>query len=176
MDYLIVSLLLSILLFNSFQDFKSRSVYWINVPLILFLYLIYISLTNTFIPTFNEILINAVIIVFQMSFAWIFYYLKNSKINSIKDQIGLADVLLLAVLIIFFTPINFILFELIVLSISLIASIFFTLVTNNEKKVTIPLAGNLTLGLSLIFSVEYFSGIQIRNNDLLDHLLLTTYQ
>lgn len=164
-----------LLLFNSYQDFTSRSVYWINIPILIGAYGICVFLFNSYWPTFQEILLNTIIVSLQLLFVFVFFFIKNHNFHVINKQIGIADILFLALLIFVFSPVNLILFELFLFSISLGVSAVTSLLKDKESVNTIPLAGNLTLGLSFIFLLEFITDLQIRNQDSLNQLLINLH-
>lgn len=161
---------LTLLLFNSYQDFKSRSIFWINIPVLVALFLAVNYLYDIYVPSLTEIYIGISIIFFQVIFVSLFFYLKYRKLNILDKMIGIADVVFLLLLAFVFSPVNLIAFELLLFLTSLVVS-FLIKQAKSQSDTTIPLAGNLTLALAVLFLFEYITGITIRNSEVFEFAL-----
>ena len=113
---------LTILLFNSYQDFKSRSIFWINIPVLVVVFLGVNYLYDIYVPNLTEIFIGISIIFFQVILVSLFYYLKYHEVNILDKMIGIADVVFLLLLAFIFSPVNLIVFELFLFMSSLFIS------------------------------------------------------
>lgn len=134
--FLIIALLV-ILTLVTYQDFKHRAVYWILFP-VLALGSILVADWNEF--TFISWGINTIFISFQLGVLWLYFFTKEKKAyNYINKYLGLGDVLFMVVLIFWFTPINFIIFFITSLSISLLYILLFQRKVLSSYKT--PLAG-----------------------------------
>ncbi len=172
MNLIVVLILILLLLFNTYQDFRSRSVYWINIPVIIVVYGMYVFLFDSYFPEPTEIVVNALILCAQIGFVMLFSYLQKRDLQIINKKIGIADILFLAMLIFVFSPINLILFELILFTISLVCSVVINMLKRDGSVSTIPLAGNLTLGMALLFMLEYSIDLEIRSRDVLEQTFM----
>ena len=147
------------------EDIKHRSVYvvWFIITLIGVLGFVmssdYVSLSIT------NILSNLIICFFVILLTGILYFLKY-KFNSaeiLRKSIGIGDLLMLPIIIICFSPINFLLF--------CIGSIIFALLGYSiymifiNKKVTIPLAGIWSLGLLICLILMASKIIDAQSDD-----------
>ena len=153
------------LLAIAIEDITRRSVYffWFIIAFIGALGFI-ISSSGTSI-LFSTILTNMVICLFVALLTIGFYFLKHKQncINFLQNSIGLGDLIILPVIIISFSPINFILFCISTIIITLIGYNFYQLSKN--KEVTIPLAGFWSLGLIISIILSIFNVIDAHNDD-----------
>jgi hypothetical protein len=150
--------------FNFYQDVVSRSIYLVNLPLAALLMILYAWITHSFVSGGFYLLVNVGIITFQVLGAWIFILVtKKGEHGVFKNQIAFADIFFLFLPVIFFSPFQFLFFELMVLSISLIVSVLISGFSKGLKPATVPLAGNIGLGLALIVILETFAHYPIRD-------------
>lgn len=127
-----VSIILFIIIF--FEDVKSREVHlWLYISAFaVFSYKFY-----TAGMPFEFVLVNGVFILSQLVVIVGYSYFKSRNILSIKGVVGLGDILMWGLLILAFSPVNFILFFISSLIISLILHLLFL----KQRYSTIPLAG-----------------------------------
>lgn len=141
--------LILLLCFVFYQDLKYRAVYWFLFPLLLVMSYFYLK---------NEInqqswLLNTAFVLIQLLGIWGYFSLKAKKpINFVNSHLGLGDILFFGVLILWFTPINFILFFTGSLVITLISLLLFK--RNSLTVYKVPLAGIHALLLAIIVSLK----------------------
>lgn len=132
---LCISLLMIII-----QDFHHRavSIIWLTLTLVL---QILIVITQISVKEFLAFWgINLLILAIQLGMLYFFFGIKNRKFTTLIDQsIGKGDIFFFVVVTAAFSPINFILFYITALSITLFISLLF------YRKKLIPLAGWLAI-------------------------------
>ncbi len=163
MAYVISVVVVIFFLFNFYQDLVSRSIYLINLPLAALLLISYAWITHSFVSDTVYFLINIAIITIQVLGAWGFIKIfQNEKQGGFSNHIAFADIYFLFLPTIIFSPLQLIIFELVIFITSLIISAFIFLLVKVPKPVTVPLAGNISLGLALVVVLETFSHCAIR--------------
>lgn len=153
------------LLLVIYQDFRVRMITWWYIPL-LFLGLLFISLQHVL---FGELLkyfiINTSFILLQMIVLTIFYTIKKRKLtNIINKYIGLGDILFFLVLCVGFSPVNFIIF---IVSGLILTIICFSIygIASKKKEYRIPLAGMLAVFLCVVFIIKKINpGLDLFND------------
>lgn len=141
--------LIVLLSFVFYQDFRFRAVYWFLFPILLIMSYFYVK--NDVTPSSWGF--NAGFILLQLIGIWGYFSLKSKRpINFVNSYLGLGDILFFGILIIWFTPINFILFFIG----SLVSTLFFLLIFKSKalKKLTIPLAGIHAILLAIIIGLK----------------------
>jgi len=134
------------------QDFKTREVYLISFLLLGVL----LSAKSIFVimPDTELIQANCAVLGIIVSMVALYYMFRYGLkfMEKLKSGIGLGDLLLVPVLVVCFSPFNFILF----LILSLFVSLFFWAVshTSNSKEATVPFAGIQTLLLNIVIIME----------------------
>ena len=151
------------LIFIAIQDFISRSVYWwLFVTLFVGSCLLIPNISGNISVT--NVLVNACILLMVFSLAGIYFIVsyKKESVNKIKKSIGLGDLLLIPVLLISFSPLNFLLFFIVSLLIALTGHIISQLWQSRSQ--TIPLAGYWSIFLLICYLGAWF-GIFSLNDD-----------
>lgn len=144
---LIDCVIILFLLIVGFQDFKYRMISWWLIPVLLFLFILKGSSVLTVREQIHYALFNLTFIVFQLLGLTLYYSLKNKKLYNIIDtQLGLGDILFFPILCVAFAPVNFIIFYLGSLVITLL--IFFISRFSMQTK-EIPLAGSVAMILMI---------------------------
>ena len=165
-------LLLVILLFIIYQDFRFQAVSWIFF-LIGFVFTITLSVkVNSLSDLFFNLSINALFVLFQISIIYLFSWIKyKERRNIFKSVFGFGDLLFLIMIIPLFSPLNFIVF--------FIASIIFSLLVYSiinrlriYKKQRVPLAGLQSLFLSIVIISQIFIKFSLYNDYIiLEHII-----
>ena len=150
MDYILLSGISCILITIFFQDVMQREVYWFLFPMVFVLCGIYFLQTLPFIQLLAHFGINILIIGIMIVILMAYLYLRfrDAKIV-LWNYLGLGDVLFFGVVGICFSPLNFVLFTIISLLLSLLFSLFFI-----KRNATVPLAGFQALCLLLTLVVQ----------------------
>lgn len=150
MKYFILIGLLLLLSIITYQDCKERQVYWILFPAAFFL-----SIANSLQHiTVNQFLIdtglNVMMIGILFLFLLIYTKIRFKEQKGLWQLIGLGDLLFFIVLSVNFSMINFLVFSMLSLLLSLGVSVFY-------KQKTIPLAGVQAFCLMLVqlFQIIY---------------------
>ena len=147
---------IAISLFIAVQDFRYRRVYWFLFPILFCSGLYFARLKND--PFWMQNLLqNSLFLGLVLSLLLSYFFLKYKSLQSIKDQIGLGDVLLFIAILPFFKTEEFALF----FSLSLFLSLLFFLPFIIRKKdFKIPLAGFQSLIFALVLGFS-FADIQV---------------
>lgn len=151
---LLITIILSLLLLLIFiQDWKFRGVWWPVFPVVFIiqaLYSIKIIGYSELLPIF---LINGLILITQLVILYLYLVIKKKKLKNplFKEYLGWGDVLMVLVLTIAFSPLNFIVFLLSGLLLSLLVVFL-----SRGKLKTIPLAGILALAYGIFIWVTKF--------------------
>ena len=157
MQFIVLLILISLLAVVVFQDFKSRAISWVLIPLLFIGFIAYGILTIEVGELITFFGINLYIVFSSLLGATLIISIKNRKLtNIINTYLGLGDVLFFVVLTTVFSPINFILF--------FIGSIFITGIIygvfslfNRKQVVLTPLAGAMSLLLIISIIIEQLS-------------------
>ncbi|HSH65967.1 MAG TPA: hypothetical protein VLB84_09255 [Bacteroidia bacterium] len=143
-----------------FQDFKQRQISWFLIPAA-FIGFICKALLHS-IPIVHTFLINTAFILIQLVCLTLYFSLKNKKMLNIVDTyLGLGDVLFLIVICTVFSPVNFILFYLLSMIVTLTGVLIYNVVST-KKTNDIPLAGAMA-GMLLILLISK-PGIDLYND------------
>jgi len=157
MNLVLVLFILLICIFIALQDFKYRAVAWYLFPLLAFFVLTFgyvegIALKKLIL--FFEV--NLIVVFFQLFFLTIYFSIKNKKMfMPINEIIGLGDILFLIILCFAFSPINFILFVIIALFLTLLI-ILIIRKGKFDNQYKIPMAGYLSVFYSIVLIVFYY--------------------
>ncbi|MEZ5199172.1 MAG: hypothetical protein R2764_23155 [Bacteroidales bacterium] len=166
---LIIFILFTII---TYQDFKYRAISWYLIPVI-FAMLIYKGLQVTELrEQANYFFMNAGFVLIQIGGISLFVSIRNKQFtNIINNQLGIGDVLVLLLLCLSFSPINFILFLTASLIMTLlIVIIIFRTFRSNAKH--IPLAGYLAAFFNLVLiSQMVFTEINMYNIHYIENYL-----
>ena len=138
--YLLVMILLCLLLIM-FQDLRYRAVYWICFPILAGLLFYdkqrYIGMQDTLIDAGY----NSVFFGLQLLLLWIYFFMKQQEpVNIFKQHLGLGDVLFLLAVGFYFSPLNYVLFYIVSLTLVLVYALV-QLYLFKRRKLQIPLAG-----------------------------------
>lgn len=174
-----INVLIILLIINlisiSFQDFKSRSVYWFWFPVLICLFVIknYFENGQAQINQKENILINLAFLFVQLLLVSLYFAIKHRQwVNITRDLLGWGDVLLLISIAFYLSPLNYIVFY--VLSLILICSSW-VIITLLFKKINkqIPLAGLQSVILIVFLVADWLlPSIDLTNDNWLLHYLL----
>jgi len=138
---ILTGLILLVLSAITYQDFKYRAVYWICFPLLALLLSIYKKNAVGFTDLFADLIFTGGFLLLQLLVLWLYFYIKYRKpINLTDGYLGWGDILFLLAVCFYLSPVNYILFYVI----SLIVSIGYAFIGKflaRNGEFTIPLAG-----------------------------------
>ena len=156
MDYIIDGILVVSLGVVIYQDFKYRAVSWIVFP-VLFVIAIFVALGKVgTIELLESSLINLGMLTLIFAGLTIYFSMKERVlINIINKQIGIADLLLLIVICLLFSPVNFIMYYVASLIVITMGSAVY-LAYKKDMKAEIPLAGAFSI---LLIACLLYAGI-----------------
>jgi len=172
---IIIVVLLGVIVY---QDFKSRSFYWIILPILFGLITILgIDQGNSLMEFLMNSLANFCILLFQFIVITVFYSIKEKQFTNVIDKyLGLGDILLLIAICGITNTVNFILVYTLSLILVLIAviihSTYVTKFSNRPKVNTIPLAGGISLIMIGCFFVKLIYGLDFYNDFLILNMIL----
>jgi hypothetical protein len=129
------------------QDLSKREISWILLLLLLFAFLFEHTSLNGYASVLNCFILNLRFLLAQFLFLGLYFRIRTGKFSNIVDKhIGLGDILFLIVLCAAFSPVNFILFYVLSLLISLFVFGIYRL-WNKGSDLTLPLAGTISFCL-----------------------------
>lgn len=172
MFWLIHVILFALLLIAAYQDFKWRGIHWIIIPFLAGLFLFFSARENTLKEVLNNAFINVCFVLLQFLLISIWFSIKSGKlVNVLKQHIGIGDLLFFVCLCFAFSPVNFILFMITALMLSLIIHLVILLIVKNADR-TVPLAGLVALMLIAVLVIEsiYYPG-GLQNDGIITNLL-----
>lgn len=153
-----------ILLIIIYQDLTSRMVYFFCFPLLAGLFFVMQVKVLSIEEISKNILVTSGFLSFQFLVLAGYFYIKKKDFTSIKDSIGLGDILFLISLCFLFSPFNYILFYISSLCATLIFVLVFRLIVKSDVR-TIPLAGIQAIFLTIVLCIQYFSAAFKCNSD-----------
>lgn len=125
----------------AYQDFKYRAVYWICFPLLAVLFSGCKISAVGFAGLFTDLIFTGGFLLLQLVVLWLYFYVKYRKsVNLTDGYLGWGDILFLLAVCFYLSPVNYILFYVV----SLIVSIGYALLARSlvkNEELTIPLAG-----------------------------------
>ena len=134
-----------------YQDLKYRAVNWL-----LFLGLAILGFTMSLLAIgFKNTLLNAmfnnVVVLLELSLVYLYFLIKMRRgIKFINEKLGIGDVMMLFALSFSFSPVNFMVFVLLSLIISLSIALIW------KEGPTIPLAGYMGLCYLIFLTLNHF--------------------
>ncbi len=156
MPELIAGLIILVLLIIAYQDFKEKLISLVLVIGLGLLSSIY-SIMNVEIELFLEnTLLNFAIIGF-VSFVLLSYFkfIKRSSLVELKESFGLGDLLFIFCISLLFSPIYFIVFNVLGFIAGLIYYALNRLLSKSKNQL-IPLAGIMAILLAILHLLNYF--------------------
>lgn len=160
--------LVTLLAIVAFQDLKQRQISWVLLPLLLSLFLVRGSFLNSANELIHFALFNAGFIVVQLLVLTAYMSIKNKEFsNIINSYLGLGDILFFIVICVAFSPVNFIVFYITGLLLTLLVFVAYNLLRKKNEK-EIPLAGAMAvLMISLILLSRWSIKFNFYNDDFL---------
>ena len=163
MLFLISCCLIITLLIIAYQDFKSREVHWFLFPLLLILALFKIWYLDQFKELFS-FLLNVIMVLLQLLLLSLYFSIKERKLINIADSyLGWGDILFLFNLCFLLSPVNFILFYLVSLLVTITSYLIYNAFVNSSKP--IPLAGLQALIFTIVYIIDLSSPNIVLLND-----------
>jgi len=154
-------LLLTTLVFITYQDIKDREVYWFLFPLVTLFCGVLHYLSVLSILFWMSVLLNLIIISTSLLVVTLYVIIKNYFLKQnlkAKDVIGLGDVLLFVSLAFSFSSISFAVIFTASLCFSLLLHLLFK---HKSKHKTVPLAGHMSIFFALTYLGFWFGPTNI---------------
>lgn len=154
--------------FNFYQDFKTRTIYLVNLPIAILFTVVYSFVIHYQFFKVSYLLINLIILGLQFAILCLYLLFNHKfKISNLTNYIAIADIVFLIIPALYFNPVIYILFEITLLLLSILLT---TIIKSRHESV--PLAGFIGLGLALVFAIESFTTIRINDPLIFDKLLI----
>jgi hypothetical protein len=154
-----------------YQDLSRRLISALLIPLLLFGFIVRGMQNETMASFLWDTAINMAFLLFQLLLLSIYFSLKNKKsVNIIDSYIGLGDVLFFAVIAAAFSPLNFIVFYLVALTLSLFGVLCYHIFVRKLQR-EVPLAGAVASVLMIVLFLSRFVPIDFYNDAAIAGLL-----
>lgn len=148
---LIIIIILSLV---AYQDLRYKEIHWSLFPMLAIFLIISGLIHSPFLMYLKECAFNILLLTIQTIILSAYYYLRGKHLKSIfNNSIGLGDMAILIAVGFAFSKMNFIIFYLSGLIITLILWLAFQLLLSRKEKL-IPLAGFISLYLIMIVLFE----------------------
>jgi hypothetical protein len=164
---------LAVLLLIFIQDIRSKSVYWVFFPVLTVLFiLLHIVQHHSFVQTWQLVLINSSFLIIQFLVVSAYFSIKNKRwINITDGLLGWGDILLLLSVAFYLSVLNFLLFYISSLIVSLLIWLLWQIVSK-EKNKHIPLAGFQSLIFTVFLAGDWwFKCFDLTNDSWLLYLI-----
>ncbi|HEY8782396.1 MAG TPA: hypothetical protein VIM16_12305 [Mucilaginibacter sp.] len=155
------------------QDIRSRSVYWVLFPILVALFiLLHLLQHHSFAVTWQPVLINSTFLIIQFLIVSVYFSIKNKHWVNITDgHLGWGDILLLLSVAFYLSVLNFLLFYISSLIVSLVIWLLWQ-VLSKEKNKHIPLAGFQALIFTVFLAGDWwFKYFELTNDSWLHYLI-----
>lgn len=161
-------LLLSIIVY---QDFKFREITALVLFILTALFLIKSVLTSGWHTVMVDSGLNILFLVSQFALVTIYFSARKRKIYNLLDSyLGKGDIFLMLGITVLFSVLNFIVFYVAVMLISLLVFGIF-LIVSRKKNYTIPLAGSIGIQLIILLVLQYsVKKLNFRDNEIVTNL------
>lgn len=146
-----------------FQDFKQREISWFLIPVAFAGFICKaVFYKNSLV---HDFLFNSVFVALQLLCLTIYFSIKNKRfLNIIDSYLGLGDILFLVVVCTVFSPVNFILFYVCSMMLTLLGVLIYNLLSAKQTR-DIPLAGVMAgILLILVITTMAVPGIDFYND------------
>lgn len=164
MQLLITLLLIATLTIVVVQDFRERMISWLLVPVLFILFSVNGLLESSIKEVAAGFAINLAFIVLQLLVLTIYFSARKKKlVNIIDTLLGLGDVLLFIVLCAAFSPVNYFIFYLGSLLLTILG--FGAYKALKGRSTTIPLAGAMSIGMIILLCTRLFAESSCLYND-----------
>lgn len=147
-------ILLVLLLYTAYEDFRFRAISLYSVLLLLIAAIVYSVSVQGIIPAVKFMFLNLLIITFELILTWLWFAAVRKQKGFINRFIGTGDLLFYFPLLFLFSPLNFLIIHIVSLLLILAAFLFYKTVIRPVQ--TIPLAGGLAAVLILVLSLSWF--------------------
>lgn len=156
----------------AFQDMKQREISWFLIPFLLSILIVKGLLSHESTIFLKDSLLNLGFVIIQLFVLTAYLSLKNKKfVNIINSYIGIGDILFFIVICTAFSPVNFVVFYMTGIILTLLGVILIKAFSKKEIK-EIPLAGAISFLMILVLAGSFFiSGTDIYNDEHLINLL-----
>lgn len=146
------------LAFICYQDLLYRAVYWLCFPVLAMVLLMLKINLRGLSEGLTHVGYGLAFLLLQLLLVWIYFSVKNKKaINLTNNYLGWGDVLFLAVLPFYLSPVNYILFYLTSLIVVLMYTLIATAASHKVRNPHIPLAGLQAALLVLVILIDFVS-------------------
>lgn len=157
------------------QDFRERMISWHLIPLLFLLFGWNALLNASLQEVAFSFAVNLAFTLFQLFAITIYFSIKHKKpVNIINTWLGIGDVLLLVVLCVAFSPVNYFAFYMGSLLVTIAGFAAYRLTTKG-KTVTIPLAGVMALVMIVCLCYQLLIMPAAFHNDTIALNLLKLY-
>jgi hypothetical protein len=157
MQVIITLLIIAGLLIIAVQDFSERMISWYTIPLLFILFTCNALQAVPLKEAWTNFIANLAFVLIQLAALTAYFSIKSRKpVNIINTLLGIGDVLLLIVLCTAFSPLNYLLFYLLSLAITIAGYIIYKILKGRSG--TIPLAGAVALVLLLCLLYSTITG------------------
>ncbi len=158
------------LIIISIQDFKYRAISWYLFPVGLGILILHIVHLETGTGHIRNVLFNTGFVILQLSIVTAYFSIKHKRfVNIFNRYFGVGDLLFLWVITLAFSPVNYMVFVIFSLFMSLTGFLIFTLFKEVEK---IPLAGAMAVLLAGVTGLAYFIPLDLHSDQWIINLLL----
>ena len=167
-------IVLAILILIFVQDVRNRSVYWFLFPVLVVLFVIVHSLQHhLFAENWQAVLVNIGFLVVQYLIVSVYFSIKSKQWVNITDNLlGWGDILFLLCITVYLSALNFLLFYVTSLIISLLIWLIWQLISKKKNK-QIPLAGLQALIFTVFLAVDWwFRSFDLTNDTWLLSLIM----
>lgn len=153
-----------------FQDFKQRQISWFLIPLAFTGFVCKAVFYKNSVA--HDFLFNVAFILLQLICLTVYFSVKNKKLLNIMDTyLGLGDILFLVVVCTVFSPVNFILFYLFSMILTLLGVLVYNSFSRKQTN-TIPLAGSMAaMLLVLVIITIIFPRLNFYNDSLVLNIM-----
>ncbi|MFI5137045.1 MAG: hypothetical protein ACHQIM_04405 [Sphingobacteriales bacterium] len=165
--------IIGVLLLIFIQDIRRRSVYWVLFPILAGVFiLLHIVQHHLFTDVWQAVLINSAFLIIQFLVVLVYFSIKNKHwVNITEGLLGWGDILLLLSLAFYLSALNFLLFYISSLIVSLLIWLFWQLLSK-EKNKHIPLAGFQSLIFTVFLAGDWwFKYFDLTNDSWLLYLI-----
>jgi hypothetical protein len=169
---LVVNIFLIIILFIIFfQDMKQREISWILVPA-LFLGFIAKGFLEKGEVLLKNGMFNVAFVLIQLILLSIYMSIKNKKLtNIINTYLGIGDVLFFIAITAAFSPMNYVLFYVSSIILTLFGFILYKLIKQNAKA-EIPLAGSMAGMMMIVICWSMIKPVNFYNDGVILNLFV----
>lgn len=142
-----------------YEDFKYRAIHWVWVALFAGIIIIVYPID------WEQSFLNALFMGLQLFLLNIYFSIKNRRwINLFENYLGIGDLVFFLPLCLLFSPVNFILFFIASLSLTLLGYLVYQISFPDNKVQTIPLAGAMAIVLIFVLLVSLYFGIALNQD------------